>query len=74
MQYHNTKKNIEGMWMKRWENCTRDSAVLISSSRFNAAMSNPRAACGPVEGFSLGFRCSKSIPYTTDNLSLFWQF
>jgi len=27
-----------------------------------AAMSNPRAACGPVEGFvrpSLGFRCSK---------------
>jgi len=36
-------------------------------------MSNPLAACGPVEGFvrlSLGFRCSKSILYT-DNLSLF---
>ena len=30
-------------------------------------MSNPRPACGPVEGFvrpSLGFRCSKSILYT----------
>jgi len=39
-----------------------------------AAMSNPRAACGPVEGFvwpSLGFRCSKNILHT-DNVSLFW--
>jgi len=30
-------------------------------------MSNPRPACGPVEGFvrpSLGFRCNKSILYT----------
>jgi len=37
------------------------------------AMSNPRAACGPVEGFvrpSLGFRCSKSI-LDIDNLSFF---
>jgi len=36
-------------------------------------MSNPRAACGPVEGFvrpSLGFRCSKSI-LDIDNLSFF---
>jgi len=38
------------------------------------AMSNPRAGCGPVEGFvlpSLGFRCSKSVLHT-DNQSLFW--
>jgi len=38
------------------------------------AMSNPRAACGPLEGFvrpSLGCRCSKSILYS-DNLFLFW--
>jgi len=37
-------------------------------------MSNPRAACDPVDGFvrpSSGFRCSKSILYA-DNLSLFW--
>jgi len=37
------------------------------------AVSNPRAACDPFEGFvrpSLGFRCSISIP-DTDNLSLF---
>jgi len=45
---------------------------LVLSSR--PAMSNPRPACGPVEGFvrpSLGFGCSRSIPHT-DNLSLFW--
>jgi len=39
-----------------------------------AAMSNPRAACGPVEGFvwpSIGFRCSNNILHT-DNLSLCW--
>jgi len=40
-----------------------------------AAMSNPRAACGPVEGFvgtGLGFCCSTSSLHT-DNLPLFWQ-
>ena len=40
----------------------------------NPAMSNPQAACDPVEGFlwpSLDFRYSKSIVHT-DNLSLFW--
>jgi len=39
----------------------------------SAAMSNPRAACGPVEGFvrpSLGVRCSENILHT-DNLPLF---
>jgi len=39
-----------------------------------SAMSNPRAACGPVEGFvrpSLAFRCIKNILHT-ENLSLFW--
>jgi len=37
------------------------------------AMSNPRPACCPIEGFvrpSLGFRCSKNILHP-DNLSLF---
>jgi len=37
------------------------------------SVSNPRAACGAVDGFMrhrLGFRCSKSMLYT-DNLSLF---
>jgi len=37
-----------------------------------SAMSNLRAACGPVEGFvwpSLGFPCSKSILHS-HNLSL----
>jgi len=40
---------------------------------FISAMSNPRPACGLVDGFvppNLGFRCSKSILH--DNLSLFW--
>jgi len=39
-----------------------------------AAISNPRAACGPFEGFvrpSLSFRSSISNSHT-DNLSLFW--
>jgi len=39
-----------------------------------AAISNPQAACGPVEGFvlpSLGFRCSKNILHT-DNSPIFW--
>jgi len=43
-------------------------------SYFRAAISDPRLACGPVEGFvrpSRGLRCSKSILHT-DNLSLFW--
>jgi len=47
------------------------SEILPSS----AAMSNPRSACGPVEGFvrpSLGFHCSKST-LDTDSLSFFWQ-
>jgi len=42
--------------------------------RYRPAMSNPRDACGPVEGFvwlSLGFCCSMSSLHT-DNLSLFW--
>jgi len=46
----------------------------VEDLEFRSATSNPRLACGPVEGFvrpSLGVRCSKSI-LCTDNLSLFW--
>ena len=55
-----------------WEYITNNRLYAYGHTR--AAMSIPRASCGPVEGFvrpSLGFRCSKSkLPF--DNLSLFW--
>ena len=50
----------------KWPNLTWNF-----SSSLKTAMSNPRAACGPVKGFvrpSWGFRCGESIP-NIDNLS-----
>jgi len=50
---------------------TRNVRKSIKPSK--EAMSNPQAACTPVEGFvwpSLGFHCSKSI-LDIDNLSFF---
>jgi len=54
--------------------CWRNETDRNARSGSEPAMSNPWAACGPVEGFvwpSLGFCCSKSILYT-GNLSLLW--
>jgi len=77
-----TSGEIPAIWQKmaQWA-CVQDqvnsakNAKTCPHSEFTPenpepAMSNPRPACGPVEGFvwpSLGFRCSKCILY------MYWQ-
>jgi len=58
-----------------WNTNRRITAFLNPlKNAFEATMFNPRATCGPVQGFvqpSLGVGCSKSI-LQAENLSLFW--
>jgi len=58
---------------RRVQKITKNVALKKTRAWARSAMSNPRAACGPVKGFvrpSLGFSCSENILHT-DNQFLF---